>query len=310
MKKDKFVNLHCHTEYSIQDSVITIPKLYNQVKAYRQSAVSVTDHGSCAAWVEFSNYFSQKGGIKPIFGNECYCTSRKIFDGDKKRQDHLVLLAMTDEGLVNIRRIQRLAVENMYYKPLCYYDKVLEQNPLDGIFATSACSLSSISKAILSNNMKEAQNYAEYFYDLFDGNFALEMQMHPEYQDQYKINQGIVELSEKLDFPIVVTCDCHFCNEEDKALRKIIKAIGWHKMLDDDSLYDSLRSNCIGNSDLIRQFATDMNFEHMDVLDIAINNTNVIAGMCNAQLEEPQRRIPTFEKHEEFVELFNTIGDW
>ncbi len=310
MKKDRFVNLHCHTEYSIQDSVITIPKLYNQIKAYGQKATAVTDHGSCAAWVEFSDYFNKKGNIKPIFGNECYCTSEKIFDGDKRRQDHLVLLAMNNEGLTNIRRIQRLAVENTYYKPLCYYDKILEQVPLNGIFATSACSLSSISKAILDNNMDEAQKYAEYFYALFDGNFALELQIHPDYQDQYKINQGIVELSDKLDYPIIVTCDAHFCNETDIGLRKIIKAIGWKKMIDDQSLFDSLRSNCVGNSDLIKQWAIESHFEHMDLLNIAINNTGIIADMCKARLEEPQRRIPVFDKHEEFVELFNSVGDW
>ena len=66
MKKDNFVNLHCHTEYSIQDSVITIPKLYQQVKQYGQSAVAVTDHGSCASWVEFSNYFKKKQDIQFI----------------------------------------------------------------------------------------------------------------------------------------------------------------------------------------------------------------------------------------------------
>lgn len=310
MKKDNFVNLHCHTEYSLQDSVITIPKLYKQVRDYGQSAVAVTDHGSCAAWVEFNDYFKKKQNVKPIFGNECYCTSEKIFAGDKRRQDHLVLLAMDYDGLINIRRIQRLAVENTYYKPLCYYDKILEQVPTNGIFATSACSLSSISKAILNGSMSEAKQYAEYFYDLFDGNFALEMQLHPEYKDQYKVNNGIVELSEILDFPIVVTCDCHFCNEKDKHLRKIIKAIGWHKQLNDDSLYDSLKSNCIGNSDLIKQWAIESNFEHMDVLDIAINNTGIIANMCNAKLDEPERRIPTFDKHKEFVELFYSVGDW
>lgn len=310
MKKDKFVNLHCHTEYSIQDSVITIPKLYNQVKEYGQNAVAVTDHGSCAAWVEFSNYFTNKGLVKPIFGCECYCTSKKIFDGDKRRQDHLVLLAMNNEGLINIRRIQRLAVENTYYKPLCYYDNILENVSTNGIFATSACSLSSISKALLNNNKQEAQQYAEYFYDLFDGNFALELQIHPDYRDQYKINNGIVELSEKLDYPIVVTCDAHFCNEDDIQLRRIIKAIGWHKMLDDDSLFDSLKSNCVGNSDLIKQWAMESSFQHMDVLDIAINNTSIIANMCNAELETPERRIPMFDKHKEFVELFNSVGDW
>jgi DNA polymerase-3 subunit alpha len=157
--------------------------------------------------------------------------------------------------------------------------------------------------------MPLAQKYAEYFYDLFDGNFALELQIHPEYQDQYIINEGIVELSEKLDFPIVVTCDCHFTNENDKPLRKIIKAIGWKKMINDPNLHDSLKSNCIGNSDLIHTWAQECNFIHTDVLNIAIKNTNYIANMCNAQLEEPQRRIPIFDKHQEYLTLFNGV-EW
>ena len=306
---DNFVNLHVHTEASLQDSVITIPKLYQQVKQYGQSATAITDHGSCASFVDFNNYFKQKGDIKPIFGMEAYCTNQKIFDGNKRRQDHLVLLAMTDEGLVNIRRLQRLAVDDFYYKPMLHYDTVLEKQHREGIFALSACSLSTISKAILDNNMQEAYQYAEYFYDLFDGNFALELQFHPDYQDQWKINKGILEISDKLDYPVVVTCDSHFCNEQDKSLRKIIKAIGWHKKIDDPALHSTLKSNCIGNSDLIRQFARETDFGHDDVVDLAIQNASYIGKICNAELEEPARRIPVFDKYDEFIQLFDEV-DW
>lgn len=307
---DNFVNLHVHTEASVQDSVITIPKLYNQVKAYNQSVVSVTDHGSVASWVEFSNYFNQKGNIKPVFGVEAYCTNQKIFDGDKRRRDHLVLLAMNDEGLINIRKSQRISVsEYYYYKPIVHYDTVLEEINTNGIFALSACSLSTISKAILNNDMKEAEFYANYFYDLFDGNFALELQFHPDYADQAKINEGIVQLSDKLDFPIVVTCDSHFCNEVDRPVRKNVQAIAWHKKINDPQLYDSLKSNCIGNTELVRQFARETNFEHMDVLEIAIRNTQYIGNICNAQLEKPKRRIPYFDKHAEITELFEVV-EW
>ena len=157
--------------------------------------------------------------------------------------------------------------------------------------------------------MQEAYQYAEYFYDLFDGNFALELQFHPDYQDQWKINKGILEISDKLDYPIVVTCDSHFCNEQDKSLRKIIKAIGWHKKIDDPTLHSTLKSNCIGNSDLIRQFARETDFGHDDVVDLAIKNASYIGKICNAELEEPARRIPVFDKYDEFIQLFDEV-DW
>lgn len=318
MKKDNFVNLHLHTEASLQDSIITIPSLYNQVNEYHQEAVAVTDHGSCAAWTEFDDFFNKKGNIKPIFGAEFYCTSHFIQDINKRRRDHLVMLAMDNEGLINIRRIQKLSQAYHYYKPLVFYDEVLNEFPVNGIFATSACSLSTISNCILENDMKSARQYAEYFYDLFDGNFALELQPHYEYKDQYIINEGVTKLSEQLDFPIIVTCDSHFCNEEENfgdnnkeenELRKIIKAITYHKQISDPSLFNSLKSNCIGNSELIREFFALSNFEHQDVIDIAINNTNYIAKMCNAKLDEAERHIPNFVHHKETVELHHS-ADW
>ena len=88
-----------------------------------------------------------KNNIKPIFGNEFYC--RDSYDGPKTRdRDHLVMLAMTDKGLTNIRRLQRIAVEHFYYKPILSYE-CLHQYDIEDIYVTSACSLGSIAKAIL-----------------------------------------------------------------------------------------------------------------------------------------------------------------
>ena len=306
----EYVPLHLHTEYSLLDGAIRIGELCKFCVEHNMPGVAVTDHGSCASWVEFSNYFNKKGNIKPIFGLEAYCSSEDIKMVNKRRRDHLILLALNDEGLVNIRRIQRLSEADHYYKPIVKYDTTLETFNTNGIFATSACSLSTISNCLLNNDFNGACRYAEYFYDMFDGNFALELQPHFEYRDQAIINNGIVKLSDKLDYPIIVTCDSHFCNEEDRDLRKIIQAIGMHKQIDDNSLYDSLKSNCIGNTGLIYTFFDLCNFEYdNDIIDMAIRNTSVIADMCNAQLEKPERRIPVFNKHKEFVEVFNGV-DW
>lgn len=296
---DNFVNLHVHTNASLQDSVIQISGLVDLVKEYNQMAVAVTDHSSCAGWIEL-NKECKKQQIKPIFGNEFYCYPKGI--EKSKNRDHLVLLAMNQDGLINIRRLQRLAVENSYYKPILKYE-ILEEMPHYGIYCTSACSLSSISKAILNDNMPLAEEYCEYFNDLFDGHFSLELQFHPDYQDQYKINEKLVDLSDKLSIPLTVSCDSHFLNEDDRELRKILQAISWKKTWDSNDLHDSLKSNCIGNSELIKQFAIESRFPYMHVVQQAINQTCTIANMCEANLEEPARRIPVFDKHQEFEEL-------
>lgn len=303
---DNFVNLHVHTVSSLQDSVIRIDDLLSTVQKYQQSAVAVTDHSSCASWVEFNNLSTQYDDIKPIFGNEFYCWPQGI-DKSKDR-DHLVMLALNNEGLINIRRFQRLAVENSYYKPILRYE-LLQEYPTNGIYCTSACSLSSISKALLNNDKEQAIDYAEFFNNIFDGNFSLECQFHPDYAEQNIINEGLVEISDKTDIPLTVTCDCHFIDENNRDLRKIIQCIAWKKQYDDENMHDSLESNCIGNSSLIMDFAIRSNFSYMHTVQNMIKQTSKIASMCNAKLEEPERRTPNFTKYEEFNQLFEEV-EW
>lgn len=322
---DNFVNLHVHTVASLQDSVIQVKDLINLVSQYGQSAVAVTDHSSCASWIELNNecrshnqdiinqYKTKQADspdrpnlIKPIFGNEFYCWPEGV-DKSKDR-DHLVLLAMNDEGLINIRRLQRLAVEDSYYKPILKYE-VLKENNTNGIYCTSACSLSSISKAILNNDFNLAVKYAETFYDIFDGNFSLECQFHPNYLDQNIINEALVNISDKTDIPLTVSCDSHFLNEEDRDLRKIIQCIAWKKKYNDPDTRDSLVSNCVGNSELVMAFAIASNFSYMHTVQNMIKQTNNIAAMCNAELEKPERRTPNFDKYDEFNQLFEEV-EW
>lgn len=302
---DNFVNLHLHTSASLQDSIIKVSDLIKKIQEYGQTAVAVTDHSSCASWIELNNECKQTN-IKPIFGNEFYCIPEYI--KGSRRRDHLVMLAMNQDGLTNIRKLQRLAVENTYYKPLLSYE-LLEETPHNGIYCTSACSLSTISKCILKDNKHSAIEYAEYFNELFDGNFSLELQFHPDYEEQNNINEALVEISDKTDIPLTISCDSHFIDETDRDLRKIVQAISWNKTYDDENLYDSLESNCIGNSELIKQFAIKSNFAYMHVIPSAIKQTQKIANMCNAEIEEPERRIPVFDKYDELNELFEVV-EW
>ena len=125
MKKNKsvcimsFVNLHLHSMYSLQDGVINPSELVKVLSDYGQHSCAITDHGSIAGWYDF-NKACLNEGIKPIFGNEIYCT--KSYEEKSKNRDHLVLLAMNEEGLYNLRLLQKIAVQNFYYKPLLTYD--------------------------------------------------------------------------------------------------------------------------------------------------------------------------------------------
>lgn len=296
---DTFVNLHVHTLFSKQDAVIKIEPLVQQVLEYEQNAVAITDHSSTAG-----HWYLQKAcentKIKPIFGNEFYTTLS--YDNKTKDRNHLVCLGMTDEGIRNINRLQNIAIENHYYKPLVSHE--ILHHYTEGIFATSACSLGIIPQMILQNNISKAKDYCNWFMDIFDENFALELQMHPTYEDQNKFNNTLVDISEELSIPLIVSSDAHFLKEEDADLRRIIQCIAWKKKYEDGR--DSMPSNCLGNSDIIIKNAIASNFD-VDTVKKAIKNTSKIAKKCNGSLCTSDRKIPIFDKFEEFDSLFEEI---
>ena len=297
---ENFVNLHVHTLFSKQDAVIKIKQLVDKVIEYGQSSVAVTDHSSTAA-----HYYLQQAcegrNVKPIFGNEFY--TNLSYENKTRDRNHLVCLAMTDEGLRNINRLQDIAVHNRYYKPIVSHEVLSDYT--EGIYATSACSLGIIPKMILENNFDKAEEYCNWFSDIFDGNFALELQMHPDYRDQYIINNGLVELSDKLGIPLTVSSDAHFLTEEDSDLRRTIQCISWHKLYKDGN--DSLKSNCLGNSDIIIENAKKSGFSDMNIVLKAIRQTSIIAQMCNGKLCSDDRKVPIFDKFDEFNEMFNKV---
>lgn len=297
--KDLFVNLHCHTLYSKQDSIIKIDELVDKVKEYEQEACAVTDHSSTASFYYFKNE-AERAGIKPIFGNEFYLNKN---DNLKSRnRDHLVCLAMNDEGLKNINRMQDIAVRNHYYKPILPYDDIIQHS--DGVYATSACSLGAIPKLLLANKIDEAWDCCDWFMETFDENFSLELQIHPDYKEQDKINNGLIKLHELTNIPLTVSTDAHFLDESYRDTRRIIQAISWKKKYDE--VHDSLKSNCIGSTNLIMGFANDLDMD-LKIISKAIKQTNKIASLCNADLCNSDRKVPIFNKYEEFDKLFDEV---
>lgn len=295
-----FVNLHLHSMYSLQDSVINPQELAQLLKEYNQNSCAITDHGSIAGWYDF-NQACLDNNIKPIFGNEVYCI--KNYEEKSKDRDHLVLLAMNEEGLYNLRLLQKIAVQNFYYKPLLSYDIIKEHT--DGLYCTSACSLGIIAKSILEKDYVNAECYAELLNTYFNGNFSLELQFHPAYDDQKIINDYLPTISENFGIPLTVSTDAHFLNKENQKLRRALQAIAWHKQFSE--VNDSLDSNCVGNDNLVKQFATQSGFTDMNIVDNAIKQTEKISNMCNAKLEEAHPKVPLFNKHDKLDALFKEV---
>lgn len=295
------INLHVHSDYSLQDSVIRIPDLMKQIKEYNQPAVALTDHGSTAGWYHLAQ-LSARYDIKPIFGNEFYT---KLGLGKPKGQSryHLVVLAKNEVGYRNIQKLQDISNDHFYYKPLLPMPELFRNT--EGLFISTACSLSYPSQKILSGEKEKAYTFMENLLDVFGyENVALEFQFHPTYEDQGIINDELLKINDEYNFSnVIVTCDSHILLPTDTEKRRRLQAMSWKKK--PSELTATLRDNCIGTDELVKSFAEESEFPEMKLVDRMIEDTYKVADMCNYNFDlNPPKRIPRFNKHRDFERVF------
>lgn len=306
---DKFCNLHLHTDASLGDSIITVPHLVQQLQEYNQEYCAITDHGTVMNHYSFLKA-CEGTNIKPIFGNEIYC-KKDYIKPDTQQRFHLVLLAQNEQGLQNIRKIQRIAVaEHFYYKPLVPHDLLFENT--EGIFCSTACALSYINDCFLNGDDEEAYDFFNKLLDNFGkDNVAVELQYHPTWQwDNYGneypqnyLNKKLIELYEDTDAKYIInTFDSHVLTDKGRPLRKKIQSINWKKP--EDEINDTLKSNVLGTSELSFNFARESGIEDDKLIQQCIDNTYEIAEKCYFKPETHGRVIPKFTQHKHFKEIF------
>lgn len=304
---DKFCNLHLHTDASLGDSIITVPHLVQQLQEYNQEYCAITDHGTVMNHYSFLKA-CEGTNIKPIFGNEIYC-KKDYIKPDTQQRFHLVLLAQNEQGLQNIRKIQRIAVsEHFYYKPLVPHDLLFENT--EGIFCSTACALSYINNQFLQGNDEEAYDFFGKLLDAFGkDNVAIELQYHPtwknekgEYPQNY-LNEKLIEMYYDMDAKwIINTFDSHVLTDKGRILRKKIQSINWKK--NENDISDTLKSNVLGTSELSFNFAHESGIEDDKLIQKCIDNTYEIAEKCYFKPKTYGRVIPKFTQHKHFKEIF------
>lgn len=303
--KDDFVNLHLHTHYSVQDSTIKIPELFYKIEENGQKAVAITDHGSIEGWNDFY-LLGRDTNVKPIFGCEFYCKDQYIQPVDKTRY-HLIVLAKNDNGIKTINKLQYESVKHRYYKPLLPYPFLFENT--DDIFISTACALGTLGQCFdkekLHKHPEDAEVFLNKLLDVFGkDNVSLEFQFHPDFPYQSILNSNLLDLWDMVDMKYcIATTDAHFIDNSDA--RRKLQADAWNKPYND--VKPSLRSNCVGTSDLVKKFAKESNFPSLKLVDKMIKNTSIIADQCNVDNVNNiggDRILPKFNKHGEFKKIF------
>ncbi len=287
----KFVHLHTHSHYSLLDGLAKVDDLVKRAKELGMDALALTDHGNLYGAVEF--YKAAKvGGIKPILGVEAYLAPRGRSDrvhGLDERYFHLTLLCKNNVGWKNlVKLVTRANLEGFYYKPRV--DKELLKEHHDGLIALSGCYSGELTKAILAHKIDQAEKIALEYQEIFGpGNFYIEIAHHPKMspQNHEKVRATLINLSKKLNIPLVATQDVHYLKKEDAHYHDILLAVGTGNKLTDTNRL-TLKAD-----DFSMTSAEEMAGYFSDVPE-AIENTNRIAEACNVELTLGKPILPSF----------------
>ena len=290
MEHSRFVHLHCHTEYSLLDGANKVDKLFERIKALKQPAVAMTDHGNMFGAVEFYRE-AMSHGIKPIIGCEIYVAPTSRFEkkgvdkGPKEYNNHLILLAMNKEGYRNLCKLVSLGyMEGFYYKPRIDKDLLRELN--GGLIALSACLQGEVSQALNYGVYEKAKAAAETYATIFGDRYYIEIQDN-KLAEQEKVNHQLVELAKELSIPVVATNDCHYGERADFHAHDVLLCVQTGKTVSDDNRLK------IETDELYLKSADEMN-QGFDYCPGAVERTLEIADRCNVDIEFGKYHFPNF----------------
>lgn len=281
-----FTHLHVHTEYSLLDGMCSIPKLVARAKELNMNALAITDHGVMHGVIEFYQA-ARAAGIKPIIGCEIYIApgSRLSKTASDRNFSHLVLLAKNQTGYQNLIMLTTKAhLEGFYYKPRV--DKDLLKEYHEGLIALSACGSGELSQLILGGRYNEAKEAALWYQKTF-GDYFLEIMRHP-IPELEAVNKYLVQMGAELNIPIVATNDTHYINREDASAHDLLLCIGTNSTVKDEK-----RLKMAGDFFYLKS-PEEMEELYEDIPQ-AIENTQVIADMCNLEIEFGRLHLPEIE---------------
>ena len=173
----EYVELHCHSYYSLLDGASSPEALAKQAAALGYPALALTDHQGLYGIVRFWQA-AREQGLKPIAGAEV-----SLAGGGQDH--HLTLLAETQRGYANLCRLlsigQAAPVEGPAerwqkgHAPLSWEDLARHA---EGLLCLSGCRWGAIASALLAGDEEAARRAAGRLRQIFGGRFWIEIQRH------------------------------------------------------------------------------------------------------------------------------------
>ncbi|PID85460.1 MAG: hypothetical protein CSB13_07775 [Chloroflexi bacterium] len=294
-KQQPFVHLHVHSEYSLLDGLSRINDLVQRALELNQPAIALTDHGAMYGTMPFYRA-AKSAGVKPIIGIEAYIAMRGMGDRDPKldkNRFHMLMLAQNQTGYLNLLQVATSAqLEGYYYKPRI--DRHFMANHSEGVIATTGCMAAEIPRALGDGNQKLAEQLLGEYLDIFGKErLYIELQEHhiPELTE---INKKLIEMAPRfgLENNFLATNDVHYTRAEDANPHETLLCIQTSSTLQAPKLAFSDKEYYLKSHSEMAQLFGDV--------PGALNNSLLIAEMCDVNLDSDGYHLPEFEVPEDY----------
>ncbi len=226
--KTRFVHLRVHSEYSLEDSVLSVPRLLEQALQLNMPAVGLTDQSNVFATVKFYRE-AVKRGIKPIVGADLWIAAT----AEDRAPSRLTLLCLDEAGFRNLSRLLTLSyADGRCLGRALVLKEWLQPDKLAGLLALSGGQAGELGRILLGSQPERAIDALRYWRTLFPERFYVELQRVGRPRENDYLSK-VVELAGHGGVPVVATNDVRFLTRQDFESHEIRICIQQGRILDE-----------------------------------------------------------------------------
>ncbi|QOL24608.1 DNA polymerase III subunit alpha [Thalassotalea sp. LPB0316] len=277
----KFVHLRVHSDFSMRDGLNKVKPIVAKAEELNMPALALTDQMNLCGLVKF--YHATHGaGIKPIIGADFYVKSDLLED----ELSRLVIIASNNTGYKNLTELISKGYLRGHIQNRAVIDRDWLIEHAEGLILLSGAKEGDIGKALLKNNINQAQQMLSFYQQYFPNNYYLEL-IRTGRDDEETYLHLAVDFASAHDIPVVATNEVMFLTPDLFDAHEIRVAIH-----DGFTLDDKRRPKKYSPQQYLR--SEEEMVELFSDIPEALENTVEIAKRCNATVRLGEYFLPDF----------------
>ena len=276
----EFVHLHLHSEFSLADGILKVKDLVSRTAEAGVPAVALTDIDNLFALIKFYEA-CLSAGVKPILGCELHVREA---GKDKSVAERIVVLAASNEGYANLRRLNSLSYTNTDERATLYDDVVFAHS--EDLLVLSGGVKGHLWSLCEQQDEEGLRRRAGRWQAVFGDRYYLEVSRTGRAGEDQMLRQ-LIDLAQTLKIAIVATNDVVFAEADDFEAHETRVCIHDGRRLDDPR-----RERLYSESQYLK--TPDEMAEQFADIPSALKNTLEVAKRCNVRVELGTYHLPDY----------------